>query len=65
VDAEDKVIKMKKLSCPLCHMEVYSDVGKGCKLCGMVLEDKSKEFCCRTCRTKYNIEIMHNAIKVA
>ena len=43
----------KQMNCPLCHKEVYSELGKGCKMCGMPLEDKGKEFCSRTCRNKY------------
>ena len=46
-------VKMKTLNCPLCHQEVYSKLGKGCKMCGMPLEDESREFCSRVCREKY------------
>ncbi len=45
------MIKEKK--CPLCHLEIYSDLSKGCKLCGMALQDESKEFCSQECRLKY------------
>lgn len=46
--------KMKKeLKCPMCYEVVYSGVGKGCKMCGMVLEDESGEFCSKTCRGTY------------
>lgn len=41
------------LSCPLCHEKVYSELGKGCRMCGMPLEDESKEFCSKICRLKY------------
>jgi len=41
------------LTCPLCHERVYSEIGKGCKMCGMALKDKSREFCSRICRSKY------------
>ena len=44
---------MKKLKCPLCYEEVYSELGKGCKMCGMPLEDRAKEFCSETCKIKY------------
>lgn len=44
---------MKEMNCPLCHEKVYSELKKGCKLCGMPLEDESKEFCSKICRTKY------------
>jgi len=41
------------LNCPLCHENIYSEIGKGCKMCGMSLEDESKEFCSKICRSKY------------
>jgi len=44
---------MKTLSCPLCHENIYSELGKGCKMCGMVLEDRGKEFCSKECKRKY------------
>jgi predicted nucleic acid-binding Zn ribbon protein len=44
---------MKEKKCPLCHEEVFSEIGKGCKMCGMPLEDKSREFCSRKCRLLY------------
>lgn len=46
-------MKMTK-NCPLCYQEIFSDIGKGCKMCGMPLEDKSNEFCSKTCRIKFN-----------
>ncbi|MBU0467088.1 MAG: hypothetical protein KJ718_04125 [Nanoarchaeota archaeon] len=45
---------MKEKKCPICYEKVYSGVGKGCKMCGMVLEDKSRDFCSRQCRVKYD-----------
>lgn len=44
---------MNNLKCSICHENVYTGVGKGCKLCGMPLEDPSREFCSRICRTGY------------
>ena len=41
------------LNCPLCHEKIYSEIGKGCKMCGMALEDKSREFCSKICRSEY------------
>jgi endogenous inhibitor of DNA gyrase (YacG/DUF329 family) len=41
---------MKNMNCPICHMKIYSDFGKSCKICGMILEDKSREFCSKKCR---------------
>jgi len=43
----------EELKCPICHEKVYAGVGKGCKLCGMSLEDQSREFCSRICRIGY------------
>ena len=56
--AADVGVKMNlandlKKNCPLCHKEVYSEIGKSCKMCGMYLEDAGKEFCSRECRTKF------------
>ncbi len=31
------------LACQLCHEKVYSDIGKGCEMCGMTIEDKDRE----------------------
>jgi hypothetical protein len=41
------------LSCPVCKKEVYSTLGKGCKMCGMAL-DGGDSFCCKICMRKYN-----------
>jgi len=51
--AEDKT-KMNILNCPICKKEVYSEIGKGCKMCGMLLEDEDNEFCCKLCMRKFN-----------
>jgi len=52
VDAEGNNMK-NNINCPLCHKEIYSEMGKSCKMCGMVLEDKSKDFCSKVCRIRY------------
>jgi predicted amidophosphoribosyltransferase len=46
--------KMKTMNCPLCKKGLYSEVGNGCKMCGMPLENNDEEFCSKSCRTKYN-----------
>ena len=47
-------IKMKQeMNCPICYEKVYSEISKGCKLCGMALEDEGKDFCSKICRGKY------------
>ncbi len=50
-EKEDKMKDM--LNCPVCKKEVFSGVGRGCKMCGMVLES-SYSFCCKICMRKYN-----------
>ena len=40
-------------TCPLCHEPVFSEFGKSCRLCGMHLQDESREFCSTPCRKKY------------
>ena len=44
----------KEMMCPVCHDIVYSEIGKGCKMCGMSLVDKSRDFCSKLCRKLYN-----------
>ncbi|MBI2630111.1 hypothetical protein HYW76_03340 [Candidatus Pacearchaeota archaeon] len=41
------------MNCLLCHKEVYSEFGKSCKMCGMILEDKGKDFCSSLCKKNY------------
>ncbi|GEM_PF-1100626 len=41
------------LNCPVCKMEVFSGVGRGCKMCGMAIEGL-EEFCCKICMRKFN-----------
>ena len=44
-----------KMDCPICKKEVFSDIGKGCRMCGMPIEDDEfGEFCCKICMRKYN-----------
>ena len=43
----------KSMSCPVCKKDVFSGLGKGCKMCGMVLEGLDS-FCCKICMRKYN-----------
>jgi hypothetical protein len=42
----------QELTCPLCNEKIYSGIGKGCKMCGMPVEDKD-EFCSKICRNQY------------
>lgn len=54
-------VKMKEVNCPLCKKEIYSEFGKSCKMCGMIIEDKTKDFCSRICMSKYKkINILNN-----
>ena len=41
------------LNCPICKEVVYSGIGKGCKMCGMLLEEQD-EFCCKICMGKFS-----------
>jgi len=51
VYAEDKMKSI--LNCPICKKEIYSEIGKGCQMCGMALENQEKEFCCNICKKQY------------
>ena len=42
------------MKCPLCKEELYSELGKGCKMCGMILKNPNEEFCSQSCKLKYN-----------
>jgi len=44
---------MKNMTCFICYQKLYSEIGKGCKMCGMTLEDRGKDFCCRKCKKQY------------
>lgn len=41
------------MECPICHEDVYSEIGEGCKMCGMALEDESELFCSEECEKVY------------
>lgn len=45
----------KSMNCLICKKELFSEIGKGCKMCGMPLEDNSEEFCCENCSKKYRL----------
>lgn len=45
----------KVLNCLICKKEVYSEIGKGCKMCGMLLENIDDKFCCKICMRKYKL----------
>ena len=54
VEAAGMGDKMKQtLDCPICEKRLYSELGKGCKMCGMPLENKEEIFCCKLCMRKY------------
>ena len=44
---------MLEKNCPLCKKHIYSGIGKGCKLCGMLIENNDEEFCSKNCKIKY------------
>ena len=41
--------------CSICEQELVSDIGKGCKMCGMPLENKEEEFCSEKCIIDYRL----------
>lgn len=41
------------LNCPICQESLYSEVGFGCNMCGMPLENWTEKFCCTDCENKY------------
>ncbi len=43
----------QNMKCPLCKEELYSELGKGCRMCGMVLANQNGEFCSEYCRERY------------
>ncbi len=64
VAAEQDKMTENIMNCPLCKEEVYSEIGKGCKMCGMPLSDNKKDFCSKSCRVKYNkINILNKSIR--
>ncbi|MBC8434989.1 hypothetical protein H8D91_00600 [archaeon] len=46
---------MKKVAkCTICSQELYSGIGEGCKMCGMLLVEETNKFCCKLCMRKFN-----------
>lgn len=41
------------MNCSICQGGVFLGVGKGCKMCGMALDDE-EDFCCKICMRKHN-----------
>lgn len=44
---------MTDLECPLCEEKVYSDIGMGCKMCGMPLQEFDVDFCSEKCEENF------------
>ena len=47
--------------CPICKQELVSDIGPGCLMCGMPLENKLENFCSMKCKLSYikiNLKMM-------
>jgi len=42
----------EEIICPLCNEKIYTGLGKGCKMCGMVIE-KNEDFCSILCKKEY------------
>lgn len=47
--------------CPICQQELVSEIGKGCKMCGMPLENKNDDFCSLKCKEDY--KNIHSKVK--
>ncbi|MEN7982458.1 MAG: hypothetical protein ABFQ65_03340 [Nanoarchaeota archaeon] len=45
---------MSTLNCLICKEKLYSEIGFGCKMCGMPLENSAEKFCCMNCENKYD-----------
>lgn len=45
--------KFNQMHCPLCNEVIYSEIGQGCKMCGMPLLNINEEFCSRGCKINY------------
>ena len=58
------VIKMEILNCLICKKEVYSEIGKGCNMCGMPLEDEDDEYCCKICMRKHNTILKNKLLRL-
>jgi hypothetical protein len=64
--AEGLVVALKiknRTSCPICDKEVFSGVGSGCKMCGMLVNN-NEFFCCKLCMRKYNTINKYNRLVV-
>lgn len=48
-------MKNKSMNCLICEKELFSDIGRGCNLCGMPLREEDEDFCCENCSKKYKI----------
>ncbi len=46
-------------NCPLCEIELVSEISKGCKMCGMPLDYEDEIFCSKRCENVYE-EIYEN-----
>ena len=40
-----------QLDCPICNKKIFSGLGEGCKMCGMITVE---DFCCKICMRKFN-----------
>jgi hypothetical protein len=44
---------MQELICPLCNEKIYSDIGNGCRMCAMPINEQ-EIFCCDLCEDNYH-----------
>jgi len=57
----ERKIKIE-MTCPLCEEKLYSELGEGCKMCGMPIEN-NKEFCSEKCKINYLLINMKGGVK--
>jgi len=44
---------IQEIKCPLCKEDLYSGLGVGCKMCGMVLVEFDEDFCSEECEKNF------------
>lgn len=50
---EEVRLVVSEMNCPICEKQVFSEVGEGCKMCGMAMDEGDELFCCEVCEDKY------------
>lgn len=45
-------MNQETIKCPLCEERIYSELGNGCRMCGMVV-GLDENFCSNACEEKF------------